>query len=279
MKTKTILPLIFTDLDGSLLDHHTYSFEPAADRLDQLKKRNVPVIPNTSKTRAELLLLRQALDNSDPFIVENGAAVYLPANLNLHAASGLLLQDGYKCKPFSRSRRHWLDKIDLLAPDLHSKFHGFSTMSVTELVAATGLSHQGAKLAMTREFNEPGTWLGTDSEKKLFIQHLEEMGAVVLEGGRFLHVGGLTDKGSAMQWLVEAYQQQLPDRKILSIALGDSNNDKDMLENADMSVVIKSPVHAYPELKRHRQVYFTVNEGPAGWVEGLDYFLHQLTIF
>ena len=51
--------LIFTDLDGSLLDHNTYSFDPAAELLLQLEQQQIPVIPVTSKTRAEVMALRQ----------------------------------------------------------------------------------------------------------------------------------------------------------------------------------------------------------------------------
>ena len=47
--------LVFTDLDGSLLDHDTYDWQPASAWLTRLEQRAIPVIPTTSKTRAELL--------------------------------------------------------------------------------------------------------------------------------------------------------------------------------------------------------------------------------
>ena len=74
------IKLIFTDMDGSLLDHHSYSFKPAVEMLDKLEIQGIPVIPITSKTKAELLPLRKQLNNSHPFIVENGAAIYIPRN-------------------------------------------------------------------------------------------------------------------------------------------------------------------------------------------------------
>ena len=42
--------LIFTDLDGSLLDHHSYSFAPAVPLLAELDALGIPVIPITGKT-------------------------------------------------------------------------------------------------------------------------------------------------------------------------------------------------------------------------------------
>ncbi len=70
--------LIFTDLDGTLLDHDNYSYEPAANLLEKLNNIGIPVIPTTSKTRSEVLPLRRAINNEHPFITENGAGIYIP---------------------------------------------------------------------------------------------------------------------------------------------------------------------------------------------------------
>ena len=66
-------PLVFTDLDGTLLDHHTYRFDEAAEMLEYLKARDIPLIIVTSKTRPEVLKLQQKLGIRAPFIVERAA--------------------------------------------------------------------------------------------------------------------------------------------------------------------------------------------------------------
>ncbi|MFB3136761.1 MAG: HAD hydrolase family protein [Nitrospirales bacterium] len=66
--------VIFTDLDGSLLDTETYRFDAARAALEELTARQVPLVLCTSKTRAEVEPLRQELGITDPFIVENGGA-------------------------------------------------------------------------------------------------------------------------------------------------------------------------------------------------------------
>jgi len=70
--------LIFSDLDGTLLDHFTYQSTAARQTLAQLKSANIPVILNTSKTFAELEVINSDLQLNAPFIVENGAATYIP---------------------------------------------------------------------------------------------------------------------------------------------------------------------------------------------------------
>ena len=66
---------VVTDLDGTLLDHN-YDLSPAIDILNYLKSIGIPVIPCTSKTASEVKKLRDKYDLIDPYIVENGGAIY-----------------------------------------------------------------------------------------------------------------------------------------------------------------------------------------------------------
>lgn len=49
----------FSDLDGTLLDSHSYDWQPAAPSLSRLREANVPVILCSSKTSAEMLYLQK----------------------------------------------------------------------------------------------------------------------------------------------------------------------------------------------------------------------------
>lgn len=70
--------IIFTDLDGTLLDEDTYSFKKAITGLKRLKEKNIPLIFCTSKTRAEIEFYRKKLHNNHPFISENGGGIFIP---------------------------------------------------------------------------------------------------------------------------------------------------------------------------------------------------------
>lgn len=70
--------VLFTDLDDCLLDCDSSSFDQARSALGFFRSARTPVILVSGKTRAEIEPLRERLDHHDPFIVENGAAVYVP---------------------------------------------------------------------------------------------------------------------------------------------------------------------------------------------------------
>jgi mannosyl-3-phosphoglycerate phosphatase len=97
------IPLVvFTDLDGTLLDHATYFFEPARPALDALAEAGIPVVLCTSKTRAETGRWRAALGNADPFIVENGGAAFVPADYFGPGAGYDKREGGYGVLEFGR---------------------------------------------------------------------------------------------------------------------------------------------------------------------------------
>ena len=68
-------PIVFTDLDGTLLDHETYDHSPAQPALAALAARDIPVIPVTSKTSDELRPLMADIGLAGGFIAENGAVI------------------------------------------------------------------------------------------------------------------------------------------------------------------------------------------------------------
>jgi mannosyl-3-phosphoglycerate phosphatase family protein len=270
--------VIYTDLDGSLLDHHDYSHAPADPLLQELEQVGVPVIPCTSKTRAELLPLRDELHNAHPFIVENGAAVYMPSGYFPHRPKDTEANGAFWVKQFVQPRTHWLDLIHSLPNGLADRFTAFSDMSVQRIVELTGLSEAAAQRAAQREFGEPLHWHDAATDPRELIAALHERGARVLRGGRFLHVSGECDKGSALQWLHRIFQAHAAKAPVYSLAIGDSHNDIAMLEAADHALVIRSPAHRPPLLRRQHNISISALNGPAGWNAGVRQVLEKLSL-
>ena len=261
--------LIFSDLDGSLLDQDSYSHKAADDLLQELEKSDIPVILTTSKTRAEVVSIREELNNRHPFIIENGAAIFIPQGYFSEKPKACIEVDGFWVYCLSQARSHWLSILNKAKTIFPHSFSHFSAMKEEVIAQVTGLSYEQAQQANKREFGEPISWLGVDKAKQEFIQWLEEQGGHVLQGGRFLHLSGPCNKGLALTWLSEEYARQGTLINYKSIAIGDSGNDIAMLEQADLALIIRSPVHAPPKLKRTRGYFISEEFGPRGWNSGL----------
>tara|TARA_R110000824_G_scaffold52692_4_gene146150 strand:+ start:84092 stop:84892 length:801 start_codon:yes stop_codon:yes gene_type:complete len=256
--------LVVTDLDSTLLDHHSYSFAPAIPALDRLKTLHIPLILNTSKTAAELVQIRKALDNSAPFIVENGAAVLMPeGEEKLNHYPGM-------------NRAEILTVMNALRAQFSLRYTGFADMSPTEVAAITGLSIAEAELSQQRQFTEPLLWEDTDEQWQLFTEGLHKAGLSVVKGGRFWHVSSGADKGQALDYLRTYYLNKNGVRPLI-IALGDSENDIAMLRAADFAVLVKSPARDFPEFN-HKRLLKTREYGPAGWNQAVLQILAELEI-
>jgi mannosyl-3-phosphoglycerate phosphatase family protein len=270
------LRLVFTDLDGSLLDHHDYSFRAALPTLEALESAAIPVMAATSKTRLEVQQLREQLGNRHPFIVENGAAIVIPAGYFPTRPADTLERDGYWVCELGAPRQRWLQLLASLEDTFGGDFEYFSRAGVEGIAAMTGLSQQQAALANQREYSEPVQWLGSDARRREFIEALRVAGATVLQGGRFLTVAGDSDKGRALAWLRAASLQARGAAACHDLAIGDSGNDCAMLEAAETALLVRSPVHDFPVLKRRAGIIRSGEYGPAGWAEGVAQWLRQL---
>jgi mannosyl-3-phosphoglycerate phosphatase len=265
--------LVFSDLDGTLLDHDSYSFDAAMPALKLLAQRHIPVIPVSSKTRAEIVPIRTALGLHSAFIVENGAAVFLPlVDLSADEQAPLLRLGDYCVKILAPPLSFWqsiLVDIDRLFPDC---LLPMSQLSVEHLMRLTGLDQPSAELAQQREYSDPCLWLGNQAQLSEMTEHCLALAISVVRGGRFVHFLKDTSKGRALLWLQEFMQQRDPVTALQSIALGDGANDSAMLEIADHAVQVRSANHDFPQLTR-QSVYRTAQRGPAGWNEAIWYLL------
>ena len=266
--------LVFSDLDGSLLDHHSYSFAAALPMVDALEQLNVPLILASSKTRAEILALRSALENTHPFIVENGAAIFIPRDTFSAQPADTSAQGDYWVHEMAPPRSQWLTVLAELAAEFPQEFDSFYSAGIAGIMQMTGLTADEAQAANDRCYSEPVRWLGTAQRENLFTQRLQDADATVFKGGRFLSVSGSCDKGKALRWLRSRYQESAGG-SAQDLAIGDSENDRPMLEAAGSALLIRSPVHDFPVLSKVDAVIHSEQYGPAGWAEGVSQWLQS----
>lgn len=266
--------VVFTDLDGTLLDHYTYSWQAAAPALDRLRQSGGPVILNSSKTRPEIEALRVQLQNRDPFIVENGSAICIPENHFANQGQDLTI------KRFGPNRDDILKILEGLRKGYGYAFKSFHDMTVGELMEMTGLDESSARMAKARDASEPLVWMDTEARLHSFVSRLSTTGLSVIKGGRFYHVMGSVSKADSIAWLMNAYRIEYPDIEFLSVGLGDSFNDVPMLEAVDIPVLVQGE-HGNEIVVRRDNLIRTSEPGPAGWnramLELIDRYLTKET--
>ncbi|MWB78629.1 HAD hydrolase family protein [Pseudooceanicola sp. 216_PA32_1] len=242
--------IVFSDLDGTLLDHATYDWSPARPALDRLAALDVPVVLASSKTAAEIAPLRREMGLERwPAIVENGAGL-LPAGQGADAPG----------PEYPRLRA----VLKGLPETLRAGFEGFGDWSDAEVARRTGLPPESARLARIRAFSEPGIWGGDDAGRDAFVAALAAQGVSARLGGRYLTLSFGGTKADRMAELATSLG------RTRMVALGDAPNDAEMLTTADIGVVIANP-HGpgLPELPGEAagRIRRSTKTGPAGWNE------------
>lgn len=241
---------VFTDLDGTLLDEETYSFDEARDALAALAARGFPCVFVTSKTRAEVEALRARTGIRDPFIVENGGAIYLPQE------NGEVVR-----MAFGAPYPMLVSALLRASAESECRIRAFHQLGAEEAASLCGLSVEEARLAQQREHDEAFEILDKDKEAAL-LASIERRGLSWTRGGRFHHIFGGNDKGRATAILTAEFRRR--HGNLRTIGLGDSPNDAPFLEVVDIAVVVKSARGHDVPLTRPG-VIRTEETGPRGW--------------
>jgi mannosyl-3-phosphoglycerate phosphatase len=263
--------VVYTDLDGTLLDHDTYSPDDAVPALERLAALAVPVIPVSSKTLDELAVLGAELGLDGPCIAENGGMIAIPTGY-FEPDPPLATCDNYLVEYLSPDYTDILATLGDLRREHGLHFAGFADMSDEEVAHLTGLSLEDAQRARRRRCSEPIQWRDTAETFAQFSQELEKRGLRLVRGGRFHHVLGASDKAHAIDRL-NHYYQQAGFSGFHTIALGDSPNDIRMLQEADIAVVIRRKDGSWLTLETTGEKVQTRASGPRGWNEFFQQYL------
>lgn len=264
--------LFITDLDASLLKHD-YTYEEAKPVLAELARRDYPLILNSSKTLSELMDFATELKSTAPVIAENGGAVAIHQDSELEVPAGATELGNYQLIHAGMSRTEVLRCAHQLRSEKGYQFEGFSDWSAEHLASITKLSPEAASRAMDRHVTEPILWTDSEIAFEQFEQALSKQGIQIIRGGKFTHLMGQVDKAGGAQIATQLYQTSFPNTQWTTVALGDSENDLQMLEQADIAVVI--PHDGEYRLKpKNQHTLFATQDASAGWAEIVSSIIH-----
>ncbi|MCP4783863.1 MAG: HAD-IIB family hydrolase [Fuerstiella sp.] len=263
--------VVFTDLDGCLLNKADYDWSAAEPMLRRLEHLGVPVVLSSSKTVAEMTELRQELSVPEaPFISENGGVVRWPDSLLPHDAASTVPAENVAA---AMSRAMILNVLAQLKKQF--QFRSFVDLGVDGVMANTDLPRDKAELACQRHSTEPLLWDDTDENVDIFRTKLTEQNLTLTKGGRFWHVAGHATKGQGMRQVADRYRETIP-RGITTAAIGDNPIDQSMLDIADYPIGIPAVDGCMNvEVDPHRGIVAS-RDGAAGWAESVGQLLDQL---
>lgn len=259
--------VIYTDMDGTLIDEH-YSSEVVEKTVEELLRREIPIVLCTSKTRAEIELYRSSLGLKDPFIAENGGAIYIESRY-------FEFDYSYDSEVASEGRSYRVIELgtnyDVLRRVLKEieeesagtlELRGFGDMTAEELAMDSGLSLREAELAKMREYDE--AFKVITGEKERIFEKVEEKGLHFTAGGRYCHILGDNDKGKAVEILNALFKKRYA--MITTIGIGDSFNDLPLLRAVDIPVLVAKPDGSHEYLAEAKvRVRKESGVGPVGW--------------
>ncbi len=260
------MKIVFTDLDGTLLDHDTYSYECSLPGIELLKRNDIPLILVSSKTFYEMEKLSLKLKSSYPFIFENGSGV---AFYNENQFSPVIL---------GQPVNELIDVFQKISGFFPGKTLHLLEMEVKAVQEVTGLSLERSKLARERLASLPFLIQGEKQLNQAEIiklnKKIKKYNASITKGGRFYHlIAKSVSKGKAIQYLMKRYQKEMSADNFLSMGIGDSLNDLSMLKEVDFPFLVRIKDKSY--LKTDFKVTVTDNIGPKGFTEAVEIFIDK----
>jgi mannosyl-3-phosphoglycerate phosphatase len=266
--------VIFTDLDGTLLDHSTYRFDAALPALGLLDEKSIPLILCSSKTAAEIETWRGQLRLNHPFISENGGAIFIPRSYfnkdfghDKETTDYAIIELG---TPYSRLRAF----LAQLKDSFPGALQGFGDLEVEEVAHLCGLTLEEARLAKQREYDEPFLLHEATLEPEI-LRQAKAYGIRVTRGGRFYHLIGANDKGRAVTILIDLFRREKGET--ITIGIGDSLNDLAMLAAVDYPVLVQKPDRSYDPSVSLPNIILASSPGPEGFCESVRRLVDTLT--
>ena len=258
--------LIFTDLDGTLLNRDTFKFDSIKIFLNELKNKNIIIIPNSSKTEDEIKEFNNEANFKFPFISENGSIIH---NLNFLSSEFpnkiILAKNVYEIQNI-------FDKnID---QDLKSKCRVISNLTTQEQIQIFGLPENKLKQVFKRTCTIPIKFEGNNKEKLRLKNILLEIGLDFKDGGRVLNLGDRVNKADAMKKIIYMLENKYKS-KPKTIAIGDNHNDLEMLKNSDIPCLVKNDKFINKDLQI-KNLIISKQTAPEGWVEVVKLALEKI---
>ena len=147
--------IIYTDLDGSLLELETYDHITTVGTVKKLSETGTPVIFCSSKTFAEQRYFQELFDLHTPMIIENGAGVVIPRKFHPYFEDlPHRIIDDFLLFSFTEGYNFILENLDRIRKELDLQLLGYHDLQKAEISDLTGISADDLDRTTNRLFSE-----------------------------------------------------------------------------------------------------------------------------
>ena len=264
--------LIFTALEGALVDPRTDSFAGAEEALSELERRKIAFVLLTSRTREEIEPIRRKLGHNHPFVTENGGGIFFPDGYFSLRIPGAVRTARYLSIAQGRPYAEVCEALDEIAEQCAVGVAGFHHMSLREIADNTGLRPRSAELARAREFDEPFYFTSADDKAKVrFVKTARERGFDTRRGPAFWHLSAKCDAARAVRTLAQLFREATH-IKLRLVGIGGGPEDLPWLRAVDQAILLpdsreatKTSEHLQENPGRTRTIVMGDAPGAAGW--------------
>ena len=268
--------VLFTDLDGTLLDFFTYSYEESSEAVDMLLGENIPIVFCSAKTRAEQEEYRRLLGVCDPFIVENGGAIFIPRGYFSFPITPSKTVGNHLILELGTSYTKVREMLKRVERNVGCSIRGFGDMTAREVAEDSGLNLKFARLAKQREYDETFKIEGTGEKISEGLREIERKGFSWTHGGRYYNAMGMgSDKGRATRILAELFRRKLG--KVEIIGIGDSISDMPMLAEVDVPLLVQKPGGSWEEMNL-QNLQRVEGIGSRGWTRAVKKLMVNVSL-
>lgn len=229
--------VVFTDLDGTLLDPGAYDHRMSFPAVQALQKHKISIVLCSAKTRLEIQLLRRDLNINDPFVVENGSAIVIPEKYFPSIVDGKKTPEGYLLIQFGTRIETLKLKLKRALASTGVRYTLFTEMTAEKIAEDSGLTLKQAELARRREYSETVKLEGNEKIRQKTLRAILSNGLNCAFGGRYLTVTEGGSKGLAVRALKELYMWSFGN--VVTYAFGDEENDVGMFQEVDKPILVQ----------------------------------------
>lgn len=264
--------LIFTALEGALVDTRTDSYAGAEEALSELEERKIAFVLLTSRTREEIEPIRRKMGHNHPFVTENGGGIFFPDGYFSLRIPGVVRTARYLSIAQGRPYAEVCEALDDIAEECSVGVAGFHHMSLREIADNTGLRPRSAELARAREFDEPFYFTSADDKAVArFVEVARERGFDTRRGPTFWHFSAKCDPARAVRTLSQLFREATH-IKLRLVGIGGSQQDLPWLRAVDHAILLPDSgegaksFEGPQESASHAKTVVTGEEpGPGGW--------------